>query len=372
MKTIWLMFLFLATGSVWGQTTKDGFRIASPGHDFTFPYDHGAHPEYKIEWWYITGHVWEKERRFGFQATFFRIGLQPDLQAGPAFGTNQVYMAHMALMDVDAKRFIHEERLNRGGWDASAKVGDLDVRNGNWSLVRNPDGSMRLVASIRGKTRFDFELQPAQPVVIFGEDGVSKKGADPSAASLYITYPRLAVRGVLRQGEVERKVVGQAWMDHEISSSQLAPEQTGWDWASVQLDDGRELMIYQLRQKDGTADPYSKLVWIEGGDEQTPAKLTHLSPDKWSWDGERIWTSKETGGAYPLDIKVTTEDPSGAAFEFQLMPLADEQEMIGRLGGVSYWEGACNVLDNKGKRIGVSYVELTGYVEGGLGALRAK
>lgn len=349
------------------------FAIAKPGYDFQFPRDHGAHPDYRIEWWYITGHLYEEKakntkERFGFQATWFRVGQQAG-RANPAtrlFGTNEFHMAHMALYQDKGKRFHHEERLNRGGWDAQATVGKLDIANGNWTLamVDHDSEKMRLNATVKGEAAFTLELTPAKPHVIFGENGVSRKGADPSAASLYITFPRLNASGTLRLGDRVLKVSGQAWMDHEISSSQLDRNQVGWDWASIQFEPEspgaktRELMIYILRDKSGKPDPYSKLVWIE-----EDGSLTHLGPDQFTWTPGRHWTSPDTGGRYPIDITIKTADPEGNPFTCRLRPLADHTEVVGHLGGVHYWEGPCDVLDGKNRVIGKSFVELTGYAQ---------
>lgn len=338
-------------------TTKAGFAIAAPGYEFSFPRDHGAHPDFKIEWWYITGHLFAKDgRRFGYQATWFRIGNKPGASDQPEFGSDNFYMAHMALIDVAGDRFRHEERLNRDGWDAWAKVGDLDLRNGNWTLKREGVGEeMHLKASIRGDAALDLRLQPAKPRVLFGDKGISKKGADPSAASLYITFPRLLTEGTLRLGDEVLEVSGSSWMDHEISSSQLAANQIGWDWVSIQLDNGEELMVYQLRTDAGKPDPWSRLTWI-GPKNQ----LTAAGPETFALKPIRTWTSPHTGGSYPIEVDLHCVDASGKARVLQVRPLRDDQELIGRLGGVSYWEGACDVLEN-GTAIGRAYMELTGY-----------
>jgi predicted secreted hydrolase len=346
-----------------------GFRIPTPHPAFSFPRDHGSHPEFRIEWWYITGHLRDdEEQRFGFQATFFRVALTPqdDGAERAVFGTNQLMMAHMALADPVARSFVHEERLNREGWDAWARVDGLDLRNGNWSLQMAEDGAMTLVGSVRSEVSFSLRLAPLKGPVFFGKGGLSRKGASESAASWYITFPRLHVTGHLDTAGATRQVVGEAWMDHEISSSQLEEEQVGWDWASLRLHDGREVMVYILRHRDGSVDPFSTLAWIDesGG-------VHHFSPDQFSWTSRRTWESPVTGGRYPLDIVLTAPRHDGRGEEkFLLRPLMDAQEMVGHLGGVSYWEGACDVLDSDGAVVGEAYVELTGYAEELTDALR--
>ena len=212
------------------------FSYPQPGKQLVFPRDHGSHPDFKIEWWYITGHLWSRAdegRRFGFQATFFRsAGAQPgDPNAEPkaTFGAEPIYLAHMALLDVKTGKFISQERLNRSGWDASSSVETLDVRNGSWSL-RFTDAvaeRMELSGSVRSDALFSLMLTPSRPLVRFGREGVSRKGADPLASSYYLTFPRLATEGTLRLGNEELAVHGEAWMDHEISSSQLTGESGG-------------------------------------------------------------------------------------------------------------------------------------------------
>ena len=360
MKTLGLTLLVLAVQSVCDATevrTETGFRIPAANTEFEFPRDHGSHPEYRIEWWYITGHLRDDEaRRFGFQATFFRYALNTNATAeGTAFGTNQMYMAHMALTDVEGKRFLHEERLNREGWDASARTDDLDLKNGNWSLRRTEGETMVLSAGIQTEAQLRLALEPAQPLVVFGKDGLSRKGADPSACSWYLTFPRLRVSGELEYNGRAIAVTGEAWMDHEISSSQLGREQVGWDWLSVRLDDGSAMMVYILRDAEGQPDPHSTLAWVDAA-----GRLHHMDPSQFSWSSNGDWTSPETGITYPIDVRLQGTRPDGTPFDFEVRPLLRPQELDGRLGGIAYWEGACDVRDTTG-RVGEGYMELTGY-----------
>lgn len=347
--------------------TSDGFAVPQPGRRFEFPRDHGSHPEFKIEWWYVTGHLFgEPGRRFGFQATFFRRAAPPatNESAGPAgsplFDHQEVHLAHMALLDAQGGRFLHEERLNRRGWDAGSDTTTLDVRNGNWSLVltTNSNTSISLHGSIRGDAAFSLALTPIKPLVVFGENGVSRKGASPTASSHYLTFPRLEVAGQVTIEGRDHAVRGQAWMDHEISSSQLDDDQAGWDWASLQLEDGREIMAYRLRRKDGSTDPFSTLAWVDA-----QGAVTMFNSTQFTWTAVKTWKSPVTGGVYPVRVTLTTIDPAtGKPASFTLEPLALAQELNGILGGVSYWEGACRVLDEKDREIGSAFLELTGYV----------
>jgi predicted secreted hydrolase len=332
-------------------TTKDGFAVPQPGYRFSFPRDHGSHPEFKLEWWYLTGHLFSKDgRRFGYQATFFR-------SAAPDHST-QLYLAHMAVVDVKRGIFYHQERLNRAGWDAEAATDNLEVRNGPWRLTMNDATTerMQLQGGVHADVMFQLTLTPKKPRVIFGEDGVSRKGAAPTAASHYITFTRLGTTGTLKMGPQEIPVTGESWMDHEISSSQLTPEQVGWDWLSIQLRDDREIMLYRLRLRDGSADPASTLTWIEADGS--------LQKQDFTWEVLERWQSPQTGANYPSLVRLKTTDPkTSQPIELTIRPLVADQELTGQLGGIPYWEGACRVTDGYGMEVGAAYMELTGYAK---------
>ena len=347
-----------------GWTTREGFAIPRPGTTFNFPRDHGSHPAFGIEWWYVTGHLFETNgARYGFQATFFRRSApRRESSTGPVnpdFKLDQLHLAHTALLDVAGQKFISQERLNREGWDAGAALDHLDVRNGNWSLRASEDasGAMQLKGSVHADALFDLRLVPQKSLVVFGTNGVSRKAAEVSAASHYLTYTRLTVEGSLRLGTRIAQVSGLAWMDHEFSSSQLGANQVGWDWACVQLRDGREIMAYRMRRTDGSIDPFSTLAWIDGH-----GVVQHVRADGYGWQPEGTWHSAATGANYPATIRLTTTDPAtGKPIIFRIKPLAPDQELDGGLGGIPYWEGACKVLDETGREVGQSFLELTGY-----------
>ncbi|HEV2693803.1 MAG TPA: lipocalin-like domain-containing protein [Verrucomicrobiae bacterium] len=342
--------------------TPDGFALPQSGHAFSFPRDHGSHDDFKIEWWYITGHLFGDDgRRFGFQATFFRSAASPTDQTlanNPGFGHEKLFLAHMALLDVKSGNFIHQQRLNRDGWDAFSATNGLDVRNSNWSLRMTDTNreTMDLHGSFGNETSLQLELQPRKPLVIFGQNSVSRKAADPSAASYYLTFPRLQATGEVRLDAGTNHVHGEAWMDHEISSSQLGTEQAGWDWCCLQFKDGREIMAYRMRRKDGTQDPYSTLAWVSTND-----IITHLPSTELKMETVCTWKSPVTGAVYPVSIRLQTRDPqSNQPVSFLLEPLADNQELAGN-GGPVYWEGACRIRDEAGKELGSAFLELTGY-----------
>ena len=347
--------------------TAEGFSVPQPGMRFQFPRDHGSHPDFALEWWYITGHLLETNGvRYGFQATFFRRATPRTDKPGSAteaFGDQQLHLAHMALLEVQTGRFLHQERIQREGWNASASVEGLDVQNGNWSLrmgepvTTKGAAPMELRGGIRGEAAFRFRLEPVKPLVVFGTNGVSRKAAESTAASHYLTFSRLRVSGDLVLDGRSRAIQGEAWMDHEFSSSQLGRDQVGWDWASLQLRDGREVMAYRMRRSDGTTDPFSTLAWVglEGG-------VTQVGADRFGWETEGQWRSPTTGAVYPAAVLLTTEDPAdGRRRRYRIQPLVSAQELTGSLGGIPYWEGACRVLDESGQEVGQAFLEMTGY-----------
>ncbi|HMO65596.1 MAG TPA: lipocalin-like domain-containing protein, partial [Verrucomicrobiota bacterium] len=314
----------------------DGFALPQPGRQFVFPRDHGSHPEFRIEWWYLTGHLWDAaSNRFGFQATFFRTAAPRttnEAAGTPGFGSDQLFLAHMAVSEPAKGSFLHQERLNREGWDAGADTNTLRLWNGNWSLEFTDTASetLRLRGGARGDAAVDLELRPTKPLVVFGTDGVSRKGASPAAASHYLTFPRLAVAGTLTRDGRVRAVSGQAWMDHEFSSSQLDAGQVGWDWASIQLHDGRDIMLYRLRLADGGSDPHSTLAWVE-----RDGRVRHFGPERFRLEPLARWRSPRTGGDYPLGLRITLPAADGAGeLALRLEPLLPDQELPGAIGGV--------------------------------------
>lgn len=355
-----IALLFLAARAPAADTplTPEGFALPQPGRQFVFPRDHGSHPEFKIEWWYVTGHLFAEDgRRFGYQATFFRRAADRPKNAAAAPAGGPIHLAHMALLDVKTGRFFHQERVNLEGWDARAATTTLDVRNGPWSLRLVEPEVMRLAGSVRGDAQFELELRPRQPLVVFGENGVSRKGADPSAASHYLTFPRLATSGTLTLGAERLRVQGESWMDHEMSSSQLAAGQVGWDWACLQLRSGQSAMVYRMRRADGTADPFSTLAWVS-----PEGRVRHVAAADFSLTPLGQWRSPQSGATYPSGMELSAVEPTtGQRVRWRLVPLARAQELTGRITGLAYWEGACRILDEHGTDIGSAFLELTGY-----------
>jgi predicted secreted hydrolase len=364
-----LAFFGCANAAEIPVTTAEGYAIPQFGKQFIFPRDHGSHPDFAIEWWYITGHLFAtNDAQFGFQATFFRRALTPpsatNNSISAAFGNDQIYLAHMALVNKNTGEFRFQEKLNRDGWDASSSTNTLDVRNGNWSLRLAPpkkDSSeiIELQASVGADITFALNLIPKTPLVIFGTNGVSRKAADASASSHYLTFPRLSATGTLTLVETNLAVTGEAWMDHEFSSSQLGAGQVGWDWLSLQLFDGCELMAYRMRRSDGSTDSFSTVAWIDAA-----GQVRQIGQDQFQWAVLKQWRSRKTGANYPAQMRLDAANPAtGRTESFIVQPFVADQELTGKIGGVGYWEGACRVLDENKKDIGRAYMELTGYGE---------
>lgn len=344
MKAVLLIPVLLAQVP---EFTPDGFRVARPGHAFRFPADHGSHPGFRSEWWYYTGLLRDGAgRTYGFQLTFFRqASPRASWTGSAAWRSDQIHLAHAALTEVEAGRFRVDERLNRGGLLADAAEGRLKVFNGAWSAEAEDDRH-RLRFTVEGRS-LDLLLRPQTPPVIFGEQGVSRKGEDPTAASHYVTFPRMAAEGRL-DGETVR---GEVWMDHEWSSNQLSAGQVGWDWAGLRLKDGRSLMAYRLRRADGSADPWSTLT--EVGADGRILRSTRT----WSFTPEGTWTSPATKVRYPIPLALEAWGE-----RWRLEPLLADQELrTRRSNGITYWEGACRVKDRAGTEVGEGYLELTGY-----------
>ena len=372
--------------------TDDGFPVPQPGTAFSFPRDHGSHPDYRIEWWYLTGHLESVGgttgtpesarnspdgggRSYGFQVTFFRYaGPLPEEEdslpaADPLAGDRQIFSTHVALADIDGGQFLQAHRMDREGWNAAAATDTLAVRHGPWSLaLADPETErMELVFSTGPDSHARLTLTPQQPLVVFGEDGTSRKGSDPAARSYYLTFPRLEVAGSLTVHGKERIVSGSAWMDHEVSSQQLGDDLAGWDWTAIQLEDGRSLKAYILRREDGTPSPFSRLVWIGPDGSQTAFRP---GPD-FQWTGIDSWASPHTGTSYPSTVRIDTRDPAtGQPVSLRLHPRLDDQEVRDPLADNAYYEGACSVSSPSGLR-GLAYLELVGYGPHGLpGGLR--
>jgi predicted secreted hydrolase len=334
-----------------------GFARATEVRPFRLPADHGPHFEYQTEWWYYTGNVAaENGRRYGFQLTFFRRGLAPGPPPTGGLATNQVYFAHFAVTDVGARRHAGVERFARGaGGLAGAAGGPGAVWLEDWKAESlNADGSaVRIVArDAPSSLSFDLELRATKPLVAHGDRGLSPKSAEAGNASYYVGYTRMTARGRIGAGGAERHVAGEAWFDHEWSTSALGAGAVGWDWFSLQLGDGRELMHFQIRREDGSLEPVSGGTLVE-----RDRSTRRLALDGVGLEVRGLWTSPETGASYPSLWRLTVPT---AGLDLLVEPWIPAQEM--RTSFV-YWEGAVRVSGRAGDRpvAGHGYVELTGY-----------
>ncbi len=328
---------------------------------FRFPRDHAAHDFYASEWWYYTGHLRARDgRRFGFELTFFRIGLRPGnprITAGESrWRGNELYPAHFAITDERGRRFVHYERFAREALGAGyASSRSLDVGADAWSLRGHERGG-RFVMEMRARVGGDalsLTVVPQKPPAIHGHGGISKKASCASCASHYYSFTRLATRGMLTSNGVSYAVDGISWMDHEYGSGELQTNQAGWDWFALQLDDGRDVMLYRLRQKDGSVTPQSS-----GSLVAKAGAVQYLPLAAFSTTATGTWKSPHTGGAYPSGWQVRI--PS-AGIDLTATPVLLDQELANTSSGVSYWEGAVDLRDARGRHVGLGYVELTGY-----------
>jgi predicted secreted hydrolase len=359
----------------------EGFTQALAPREFVFPGDHGAHPGFKTEWWYYTGNLFTEEgRQFGYQFTIFRNQLSPSdadfariNQEEPVlmnpeeegardseWSTNQLYLAHFAISDVSKKDHVFDERYSRGTAGlAGASVDPYRIWLEDWEITRVKDSKasderfqMRIKAEMSNGTALDIVLNPQKPLVLQGEEGYDKKGGEDGNASYYISFTRMQTEGLLKKEGESLAVSGLSWMDHEWSTSALDSGQTGWDWFSIQLSNGYELMYYQIRNTDPELTP------------QTTGSLVAPNGQKRDLDQGEVrlevleyWTSPHTGARYP--VRWTLAIPS-EELEMDVTTVFDDQEMT---VSVQYYEGALRVSGKfRDEAIdGNGYIEMTGY-----------
>ncbi|MBX3479385.1 MAG: carotenoid 1,2-hydratase [Caulobacter sp.] len=351
LKALGAAALLLLTAAADSGRAPPDYAVVKPGVAITFPADHGAHPAFRTEWWYVTGWLDGPDGPLGFQMTFFRT--RPDVdQANPsAFAPKQVLFAHAALSDPKLGRLLHDQRVAREGFGlAQASRRDGDIVLDDWSLRRGADNRWRGKA---GGKDFDLDLvfAPQQPPLLQGQAGFSRKGPEAGQASHYYSLPQMTVSGSVRRGGKTIKVTGQAWLDREWSSTLLDPRAVGWDWVGLNLADGGALMAFQVR--DAAGHP----LWAGGSLRTADGVRTPFGPGDVAFTTRRQWRSPRTGAIYPVERGLTVQLPGGSR-AFVLKPLFDDQELDSRAGGGPvYWEGAVSGDGAKG------YLELTGYFE---------
>jgi predicted secreted hydrolase len=348
------------------QPVSADWKAAEPGWRYEFPRDHGIHPDFKTEWWYFTGNVRDSAgREFGYQLTFFRQGVLPPERRTPGrsrFLVNDFKFAHFAVSELTGGRFHHAQKVSRGAFgEAGFADGPRVAWIDNWALGTQANGSYQLAAGEAG-FRIELDVAPEKAAVIHGQNGVSQKAASAGHASHYYSFSRMRTTGRIVIGATTHEVTGESWFDHEWATNQLAPEQSGWNWFSVQFEDGTELMLYQMRLQNGGIDPSSSGTWVAAD-----GATRHLTAGSYQLQPLEFWKSAATGGRYPVRWKVTIPE-LGFAGEIST-PLA-AQELV--LKPIAYWEGAIRVQGTRaGQKVsGKGYMELTGY-SGALTGLRS-
>jgi predicted secreted hydrolase len=369
MYDLWrqLRYLVLLSGSLLvvvpglAADTTEEFRLATEGYRYAFPRDHGAHEEFRTEWWYYTGQLTAKNGRpFGYELTFFRRGMPRDqTKTLPSqWAVTHLYLAHFAVSDLSKDRFHYREKMSRAGLGKAGAASDrLNVWIDRWS-AESPLAApgTQILQAAEGDLAIHLTVSPEKPLVVHGTGGVSRKGS--VAASHYYSFTRLATTGTLSVGGERFDVTGNSWMDHEFSSAELGKDLVGWDWFCLQLDDQRELMLYRLRRTDGSADPVSSGTLID-----RDGRGHHLTVSEFTLEPISYWTSQTSHARYPQRWHLTIPSQQ---LSFDLVPLMADQELsTTRSTQVTYWEGAIEATGSIQGRTahGQGYMELTGYAE---------
>ena len=351
----------LAVSEALGAGDLAGFARAETARPFSFPADLGPHPEFRIEWWYYTGNLETAAgRHFGFQLTFFRTALAaPAPHAAPrasAWAASQLYLAHFALTDTAGRRFHAWSRLAREALGlAGARPSPFRVWLEDWSAESaDPGGLPVRLRAAEGDVAIDLLLETDKPIALQGDRGLSRKGPEPGNASYYYSLSRMSARGTVSAGGESLPVSGLAWMDREWSTSALGADLSGWDWLALQLDDGRDVMVYRLRRRDGTVDAYSAGALIAADGATQPLAWGEVTLDTLDH-----WTSPRSHVRYPSRWRLAVP---GVALDLEITPRLADQELI---VGTRYWEGAVRVEGTAAGRpiAGRGYVELVGYGE---------
>lgn len=351
------------------------YRTAVPGYRFEFPRDHFGHPDFRTEWWYYTGNLTSSNgHQFGFELTFFRQAVSRDPAPSNDWTVRDLYLAHLALSDLDGRQFYHSERVNRAGPGiAGVSSSSARIWNGNWQVQWKDSGqqkdadqqsnssqhndSIQQLEAIDERFRLHLNLHSQKPPIIHGENAVSQKSVGAGHASYYISLTRLTASGEIILNNEKFSVSGLAWMDHEFFTQQLQSDQIGWDWLSIQLKDGTELMLFRLRRRDGSVDSYSSGTFID-----VQGHSTHLRNEDFTLrpSGE-TWTSPANHATYPISWRI---DIPRLALDLQAQTRLPGQELATNSPfSPSYWEGAISFSGHRASQpiSGVGYLEMTGY-----------
>lgn len=335
-----------------------GYTRALEPLDWQFPQNFGAHEDYLTEWWYYTGNLQTEDgRRFGYQFTIFRRAITPTLDEASAspWRTNQMYMAHFTISDIDGGRFLHDERYSRGAVDLAGATVEPRYRVWleDWQVVALDDEARHVRIDAHSE---DFglvlELEQIKPPALQGDGGLSPKSAEIGNASHYYTLSRLPSVGVVSIGDERFDVTGISWKDHEFSTSALGEDAQGWDWFSLIFDDNTEMMVGQIRLAEGGREPaFGGLFIFEDG------TTRYLPSHTFTIEATETWTSPHTGAVYPSGWVIHVEDEV-VQLRLEVTPLMRDQELYS--ADIAYWEGAISIA---GDKTGVGYAELTGYVD---------
>lgn len=347
------------------DTEDASFKRVLQAREFEFPRDHLSHQGYQTEWWYFSGNlstVAQPKQSFAYQFTLFRFAMRPDRAKGSPWRSNNIYMAHIALTDINRKKIYQQERFSRDGpglaGAAMGEDGTIRIWLNNWQAKSLESGQLLpLELNIPGKQfTLKLQLQTAKAMVLQGDKGFSQKSHQPGNASYYYSYTRLLTQGSITIGQNTFPVTGHSWLDREWSTSSLGDDQQGWDWFSLQLDDGRELMLYQMRKKDGAKDDYSSGTLIDDkGRSQT------LHAGDFDIQAREYWQSPLSGIRYPIKWQVLLPDHN---LELIVSAQVKHQEWAKKNGfSFNYWEGAVKVhgMKNQAPISGSGYLEMTGY-----------
>jgi predicted secreted hydrolase len=356
-------FVILALLAPWRfighPTARAGeFRLALPGYTFAFPRDHYSHDAYRTEWWYYTGHLRAPSgEEYGYQVTFFRSGLAEVRDNPSRWAAKNLYLAHFAMSDIPRKSFRYFERVNRAGLgQAGASDKEFHVWVGDWEVTG--DGTTQRLRAREDGFAADLTLASQKAPVIHGENGISQKGEGRGHASHYYSLTRLTTQGTLIVRGKQFPVSGLSWMDHEFGSTQLNPDQVGWDWYSLQFEDGTELMLYIIRKADGRTDPYSAGTFVEANGHAGSLKQPDFTVEVLD-----RWKSPRDKGIYPMKWRLKVPK---IGLEMTVTPAFPDQELdTAKSTRVIYWEGAVSTDGTiQGRRLGGrGYVEMTGYAE---------
>jgi len=348
-----ILLMLIATGALHAAAPE--FARVVPGKPLQFPGDFGAHPDFRTEWWYATGWLQTPDGKpLGFQITFFRSATEHDRANPSRFAPHQLIIAHAAIADPALGRLLHDQKSARAGFGlAYAREGNTEVKLGDWRFERLGSGpNAHYKAHIPAQDfTLELTLTPTQPPMLQGEQGYSRKGPRPEQASHYYSEPHLKVDGKLIREGKPLAVNGNAWLDHEWSTTVLDEKAAGWDWAGINLDDGSALVAFRIRGRDGSTR------WAHAALRTPDGKTEKLGPDAVRFTARRTWRSPRTGATYPVAVTINAGNKS-----WQLEPLFDDQELDSRAStGAVYWEGAVTVLRD-GHQVGHGYLEMTGYV----------